>query len=266
MRNILSKREYDGKLPEMRLSAVWYVDEDSTYQVSKRNRAEDGYVAVRTMTGTGKMELYSGDTFILPADSLGIFAIRQVLNYGAGEDGWQFYWFEFEFDGALPPFFNQPVSLRMSSQEQIEMERCFQSLNRNSVYECMRAEALFRYLLADWQVRSAENKRIGVPVQDILALLEKGRRERIGMAELAREAGMCERSFRDTVHRITGLSPKAYMLKGEMDAAMELLRTTGMTVSEIAALFNYSSPFYFSRVFSRYYGISPKKVRDRIEL
>ena len=140
------------------------------------------------------------------------------------------------------------------------------SLNRDAVYECMVAEALFGYLLADWQTRLEEGKgRDGVR-QAVLSLLEQGRRERMSIAEMARAAGMCERSFRDAVHEATGLSPKAYMLKGEMAAAMELLRTTDMTVSEIAACFNYTSPFYFSRVFKKHYGISPQHVREGIEL
>ena len=102
--------------------------------------------------------------------------------------------------------------------------------------------------------------------RELTALLEKGRRERLPIAELAREAGMCERSFRDAVHAATGMSPKSYMLRGEMTAAMELLRTSGMSISEIASCFYYSSQFYFSRVFKKYYGVSPQRVRDTLEL
>lgn len=265
MRNLLSKREYSGTLPETRLDAVWYVDADGTYSVNRWNRPEEGYVAVRTISGIGRMDLRGGETVMLPADSLSIFEMKQIVNYAATHGGWQFYWFEFRTSSAM----NWPkrtVTLRLSAQEQTEMERCFQNLSRNSACECMMAEALFRYLLADWQARSEQKVQCGISAEHLLTLLETGRRERLGMAELARMAGMCERSFRDAVHKATGLSPKAYILKGEMAAAMELIRTTDMTVSEIAALLNYSSPFYFSRVFRRYYGISPSQVRGRIEL
>ena len=52
------------------------------------------------------------------------------------------------------------------------------------------------------------------------------------------------------------------MLKGEMNAAMELLLTSSMSISEISACFNYSSQFYFSRVFKKYYGVSPQQARS----
>jgi len=78
---------------------------------------------------------------------------------------------------------------------------------------------------------------------------------------------MCERSLRDAVKKATGLSPKAYMLKGEMAAAMELLRTTSMSVSEIAACLDYASPAYFSRMFKKRYNMSPGSLsRTEISL
>lgn len=264
MRNLLSKREYENELPRLRLNAVWYVEADESYSVFKRNQKSDDYAAVRTIAGAGRMKLHSGETFRLEADSLGIFAMEQIAHYFSEKEGWQFYWFEFSAGSFQPSLCNQTANLPMSPQERIELEKCFQNLNRNADNECMIAESLFGYLLADWQIRAADTKR-NIPLRDILALLEKGRREKISISALAREAGMCERSFRNLVHEATGVSPKAYMLRGEMAAAMELLRTTGMAVSEIAALFNYSSPFYFSRVFRRYYGISPTQARKETE-
>jgi len=265
MRNVLSKREWIGIPPRVQLNAVWYVDADDTYSVNKRNGGGTGYVAIRTLTGAGRMELSGGGTAILRANSVGIYEMKRVRAYSAEREGWQFYWFEFSSD-AVPPLLDRETVVSMSTQERIELEGCFQRLSRNAACECMAAESLFGYLMADWQRRGGEEKRGGMAVQDLLALLERGRQERSSVACLAHEAGMCERSFRNAVHEATGLSPKAYMLKGEMAAAMELLCTTGMTVSEIAALFNYSSPFYFSRAFRKHYGVSPRQVRDGIRL
>ena len=129
--------------------------------------------------------------------------------------------------------------LRLSTQERIELERCLASLDSASAREGVLANALFEYLLADWLLRAEGARQGGMSPRELTALLEKGRRERLPIAELAREAGMCERSFRDAVHAATGMSPKSYMLRGEMTAAMELLRTSGMSISEIASCFNY---------------------------
>lgn len=266
MRNLLAKRKYDQPLARLHLHLIWYVDADSTYDVIPQSRHEGAYIAIRTLTGLGRLELRNGSVLELASNSLAILDARQIMHYAASRNGWQFYWFVFDMTGSAPAVLNRTATISMSAQEQVELERCFQSLSRTTPSECLMAESLFTYLMADWLTRVEFADRNGLPLQDLLALLEKGRRERLSIAELAREAGMCERSFRNAVHAATGLSPKSYILRGEMAAAMELLRTTRMTVSEISACLNYASPFYFSRVFKKYYGISPQQVREGIRL
>jgi two-component system response regulator YesN len=46
-----------------------------------------------------------------------------------------------------------------------------------------------------------------------------------------------------------------------MEAAMELLQTTSKSVTEVADDLDFENPFYFSRVFKKYYGIAPKRAR-----
>lgn len=268
MRNILSKREFSGDMPRARLEAIWHVEADQSYDVS-RLRAALSYehmTAVRTLTGRGSMELFDGARFELEANSLMLVPRRDIAHYAAAPEGWHFYWFEFIQACGPDELFLAPQGIPMSAQERIELERCFVSLGSGAPQECLLAESLFNYLLADWRTRARGDGEGRMSAHELIALLERGRQERLSIAGLARRAGMCERSFRDAVHAATGMSPKAYMLRGEMAAAMELLRTSGMSVAEIAACFEYSSPFYFSRVFKKYYGLSPQQVRDGMEL
>lgn len=263
MRDLMAKREISHPIPRAFLKALWHVDADPAYKVHRKpNCFTCEYIAVRTLTGTGELILSNGTHFTLDASHLGIFRASQVAYNGTVGSSWQFYWFEFDMPGYPYSLLNADTRIPMSAQEQAELERCFTALSTGAAADCMLAESLFNYLLADWHLRTAGRDRTG----EIFALLDRGRRERLSIADLARDAGMSERSFRDAVHAATGLSPKAYMLKGEMTAAMELLRATNMPVCEIAACFHYSNPFYFSRVFKKYYGLSPQQVRDGISL
>lgn len=267
MRNIVSIREGQAEMPLARLQSIWYVDADKSYRRLCKSRMNDcGYVAVRTLTGRGRIELFGGEVFSPGSGSLGFFRPEDISCYEAEDEGWEFYWFKFDMQAGELKGLNRLHEIRLSAQERGELERCFMGLSGRSQAEMIRAEALFNYLLADWQVRTAEGQEGGMAAEEIISLLEKGRRGQMSIASLAREAGMCERRFRDAVRRATGLSPKAYMIKGEMVAAMELLRTSEMSVSEIAACFNYTDPLYFSRTFKKYYGISPQHVREGIKL
>ncbi|MBQ4086264.1 MAG: helix-turn-helix transcriptional regulator [Clostridia bacterium] len=265
MRSLLSKRAFADDLIVPRLEAIWYAEADETYDVNRRNHSLSGYVAVRTLSGKGRMTLYDGRTLILEGNSIGVFEGAQIARYATDGQNWQFYWFEFQAEGWSSPLLGTVRSVSSSAQERVELERCFDCLNRNASGSCSVAESLFCYLLADWQQRT-EEKPSNSGLLDVLSLLEKGRRERISIPEMARMAGMCERSFRSAVQEETGLSPKMYMIRGEMSAAMELLRTTNMSVAEIAACLDYARPSYFSRAFKKYYGVSPQFVRIEMQL
>ena len=267
MRNLLARRESDIAVPHARLENVWYVEADWAYSIVRkpeRERFETAFAALRTLAGAGQLHTFDGEAYELRADSLLLVHVTDIAEYSAKHDGWQFYWFDF-FMSDEPARLGELLSLYISEQERTDMERCFISLGSSGMCEMALAETLFNYILADWMLRAESADAGGLPQQQIISLLERGRREKLSVAEMAREAGMCERSFRDAAHAATGLSPKAFMLKGEMSAAMELLRTSSMSVSEISACFNYSSQFYFSRVFKKYYGISPQQARNSTE-
>ena len=57
----------------------------------------------------------------------------------------------------------------------------------------------------------------------------------------------------------TGSSPIQFLYNLRIEKAKELLLTEGLTVSEVAALVGYNNPLYFSRIFKKATGVSPKR-------
>ena len=257
----VSRREIPISAPKTRLNAVWYVEADERYgPVRKAGAAPGQHVALRTLSGEGLLWTLSGEEYRLGADSLLLISSDDIARYHTAQDRWVFYWFQFDWEAS----FRLLADVPMSAQERVELEKCFVCLDSGMSAECALSDALFGYRMAEWLLHTQKNRN--TPAQSIVALLEKGRREHLSISEMARQAGMCERSFRDAVCAATGLSPKACLLKGEMAAAMELLRTTALSISEISDCVGYANPFYFSRVFKKYYGVSPSQVRDAMEL
>jgi len=258
MRNILSRRGHEAPFVTPELENIWYVDADASYHVTRQGEKTRPWVAVRTLNGQGYLQLSSGEEMQLSSGSLVFLEGASIRKYGTEKNRWEFYWFEFEWPEENLLSRSRVLFPAVSAQERQEMERCFDLLGRASPHECAAAGYFFAALLAHWQLASMEADGDD---EKIRMLLEKGRREKCPVSQLAREAGMSERSFRNAVWKIAGESPKAYMLRREMEAAMELLRTTSMTVSEIALSLHYGNPFYFSRVFKKYYGLAPEHAR-----
>lgn len=61
----------------------------------------------------------------------------------------------------------------------------------------------------------------------------------------------------------TGLSPLQYLLDIRISNAKNLLEGTDYTISEIASIVGYDNPLYFSRLFHKHVGMSPKDYRKR---
>ncbi|MDF2484219.1 MAG: AraC family transcriptional regulator, partial [Herbinix sp.] len=61
---------------------------------------------------------------------------------------------------------------------------------------------------------------------------------------------------------LIGYSPYHYLQRIRMDKAKELLLLSNLQISEIAENIGLTDPLYFSRIFKKYYGLSPLKFRQ----
>ena len=84
----------------------------------------------------------------------------------------------------------------------------------------------------------------------------------ITLAEWARVTGWHPVHFARVFKEQTGLNPTRWLEERRMEAARQYLSGTSKNVSEIAAAVGYADPFYFSRVFRKYYGHAPRHYRQ----
>ncbi|WP_033565348.1 helix-turn-helix transcriptional regulator [Sphingobacterium sp. SYP-B4668] len=83
----------------------------------------------------------------------------------------------------------------------------------------------------------------------------------INMEDLVAEFPISYSKFRKSFKRLTGKSPNQYHLDLRLDKAQELLRTTRLSITEVGYQTGFDSPFYFSRLFKKKFGLSPKNLR-----
>ncbi|MEM1109195.1 MAG: AraC family transcriptional regulator [Planctomycetota bacterium] len=81
------------------------------------------------------------------------------------------------------------------------------------------------------------------------------------VAELAAESGYSPDHFARIFRSITGRSPQTALIYARLDRARYLLRSTPMTISQVAAALNYTDVFFFSRQFKRFTGQTPSGYR-----
>ena len=74
-------------------------------------------------------------------------------------------------------------------------------------------------------------------------------------------ASQCNLSMFRFIHKFkeaTGMTPIEYLTKIRIDEARYLLSNSNLNISEIASIVGYDDPLYFSRVFKKVTGVSPR--------
>jgi len=84
--------------------------------------------------------------------------------------------------------------------------------------------------------------------------------------ELARQYGLSSKQFAYLFKKFTGMSPNRFLIEYRMQHARDLLSTTACSVAEISACVGYSDPYYFSNLFKKRTGLSPKLYRKNKKL
>ena len=83
----------------------------------------------------------------------------------------------------------------------------------------------------------------------------------INIDAYAQKCGFSRSHFDCLFRTQVGMPPHQYLLGQRLKEASWLLRHTALPVSEIAAQVGFADAFYFSRLYKKKYGVSPKETR-----
>ncbi len=83
----------------------------------------------------------------------------------------------------------------------------------------------------------------------------------VTVKELSKMSSMCQTAFRQRFHEIKGMPPIEYKNYLRIKHAAELLLNDDYTVSLVAETVNIPDICYFSKLFKRYMGISPRDYK-----
>jgi TolB-like protein/class 3 adenylate cyclase len=87
--------------------------------------------------------------------------------------------------------------------------------------------------------------------------------EQFGVSELAREIGMSRSNLLRKIKKNTHLSASQFIRQVRLQAAMELLKESSLTVSEVSWKVGFSSTSYFIKCFREFYGYPPGEAGKR---
>lgn len=109
---------------------------------------------------------------------------------------------------------------------------------------------------------SLENQRKENGLEKSLRYLHSEYHTEIRIPDLAKMENLSHSRYITLFREQTGLSPTAYLIHLRMRIAREFLQNTDMSIGQISLMVGYSDPHFFSKLFKKYVGISPKQYRQ----
>ena len=87
--------------------------------------------------------------------------------------------------------------------------------------------------------------------------------EKLTLADIARHLNISSNYLSSLYKKEYGGSVYECVIFKRMEKAVALLRETQLSITEIADRTDFRDIYYFSRLFKKYYGISPRELRDK---
>ena len=99
-------------------------------------------------------------------------------------------------------------------------------------------------------------------IRSVITYMYENYNQKIAVGELAARCNLSMYRFIHKFKAATGMTPIEYLTKIRIGEAKYLLSNSQLNISEIAAIVGYDDPLYFSRVFKKETGLSPRYYKS----
>ncbi len=103
--------------------------------------------------------------------------------------------------------------------------------------------------------------QISASLKSALKYIDLNYTKTIDIKELAKQEHISYTYFRTLFKKKTGTSPNQYIIMLRLKNAATLLKQTELSIKEIAKSVGFSDQMYFSRIFKKRFGMTPKEFR-----
>lgn len=240
----------------------------------QRQRHDDNLI-LYCASGEGVLETTEWTGMISAGD---VAVLPQGLGhaYSAAADApWTLYWVHFQ--GASTGIFAQYLGYRegkpvMDAGVSPTLIAAFTSLLgvRQTGYSTrafINAANQLRHLFTQMALEIRANAPTGrhnFNLSHIQGFMLEHMGQQLDLDTLAASASMSKYHFVKKYKSLTGYSPIRHFLNMKMEHACHLLDSSQLSIKAIAAELGYDDPLYFSRLFSRTLGQSPRTYRASI--
>lgn len=241
----------------------------------ERPRGIDEAILIVCRSGRGWVQINQLNPFQVQRDELVLIPPGAPHRYGADEaEPWSIMWAHFrghdlvKFQELLDATATAPlIRLPSGAVDRMDFQAIYEQFEQGyTLANLLASAARLRLVLAEInRLRFRGNIASHSSEENVRATIEWMHRHldhHPMLKDLASLAGISIPHYSALFRRRTGFAPMDYFLRLKIQRASQLLDTTGMRVSEIAATLGFIDPYYFSRLFKKMIGHSPHAYRN----
>lgn len=275
---------HDSRAPIKDKSRPLIVTSCGTYRLKTvkrlptwRPKGRLDYQLLYIVSGKGHF-YFHGEDRVVYAGRMVLIQPRQEQRYEYfGEDKPEVYWVHFTGSDVknILRSYNIPMddpifySGASSTYSYLFKEMIHELQNCKTRYEDLLAMYLRQIFLLVQRTRQEERPTVSTYIQEEMEFARRYFNEHynepISIQEYAESRNMSVCYFQRNFKQIVKHTPMQYLLTIRVNNAASLLETTDYSMAEIAAIVGYEDPLYFSRLFRKIKGVSPRDYRNLVK-
>ncbi len=217
------------------------------------------YVVHYVLSGKGTL-IARGQTHQITRDTMFAFSPYEVVSYEADpDDPWEYVWITFLCQGDVPYAFDSLVSHRPDLRDvfiSIMDYPHHQESGRDFVSGCL------------WKIARRMSSH-SLPDQQIVTLAIKYidanyRNASLSVADIAGSLDIKQATLSAIFSREKHMTTSEYLIRYRLDKACDCMTRQNMSPTLAATTVGYSNYSNFSKIFKKFYGVSPKQFQKSI--
>lgn len=244
------------------------------HSAQQTETALDDYALIYCLTGKGKCETHNG-TIDLRSNQFILLAPGEFYSYQADNTHpWEVYCVHFngnminELNLAFDlKKFTVPTEISFDSQIVDSWKEIISSLSdgfndEKVAYANLCLYRFVSFFLFPKQIqKSAPETDQQCQLRQSISFMKANVHKRLCVDEIAETFKYSPSHYSVLFKQKTGLSPIEYFIRLKMQHASELLTGSNLIVKEIAGKVGYDDPFYFTRIFKKVTGKTPREYK-----
>lgn len=234
------------------------------------------YVFIYCIDGSGYYRIGDGPRYEVGANHYFILPAGCAHVYASNPDNpWSIYWIH--FGGSMAAAYAAqaflPVELRPQSNSRLSgrnslFDEIYQTLSDGYSKENLcYATSLFHHYLGSLryvrQYRAGRDEGSGDIVGALVHYMKENIQRKLTLDDMASFVGYSPNSLLRVFKARMGYSPVTYMNMLRIQQACQMLDSTSLKINQISCRVGIDDELYFSRLFSKVMGMSPRSYRQR---